>query len=53
MRGSADMAGMPDVRSRRAFFRCEIVCQDQALELEFESAKFADHVRQSKLETKK
>ena len=37
MRGSADMVGMPDVRSRLAFFRREIVCQDQPLELEFES----------------
>ena len=37
MRGSADMAGMSDIRSRRAFFRCEIACQDQPLELEFES----------------
>jgi hypothetical protein len=37
MRGSAYMAGMPDVRSCRAFFRCEIVCQDQPQELKFES----------------
>ena len=37
MRGSADMAGMPDVRSRRAFFGCEIVRQDQPLEMELES----------------
>ena len=37
MRGSADMAGMPDVRSRRAFFRFEIVCQDQPLEMKLES----------------
>jgi hypothetical protein len=53
MRGSADVAGMPDVRSRRAFFHCEIVCRDQPLELELESANFADHARQSKLKTKK
>ena len=36
MRGSADMAGMPDVRSRRAFFGREIVCQDQPLEMKLE-----------------
>jgi hypothetical protein len=36
MRGSADTAGMPDVRSRRAFFRFEIVCQDQPLEMKLE-----------------
>jgi hypothetical protein len=36
MRRSANTAGMPDVRSHRAFFRCEIVCQDQPLELECE-----------------
>ena len=33
MRRSADMAGMPDVGSHRAFFRCEIVCQDRPLEM--------------------
>ena len=37
MSGSADTAGMPDVRSRRAFFRFEIVCQDQPLEIKLES----------------
>jgi hypothetical protein len=37
MRGWADTAGMPDVRSRRAFFRFEIVCQDQPLAMELES----------------
>ena len=37
MRGSADTAGMPDVRSRRAFFRFEIVRQNQPLEMELES----------------
>ena len=37
MRGSADMAGMPDVRSRRAFFRFEIARQDQPLEMKLES----------------
>ena len=31
MRGLAETAGMPDVRRRRAFFRFEIVCQDQPL----------------------
>ena len=33
MRGSADTAGMPDVKSRRAFFRFEFACQDQPLEM--------------------
>jgi hypothetical protein len=37
MRGSDDTAGMPEVRSRRAFFRFEIVCRDQPLEMKFES----------------
>jgi hypothetical protein len=37
MRGSADMAGMRDVRSRRASFRLEIVCQDRPLEMKRES----------------
>ena len=31
MGGSNDTVGMPDVRSRRSFFRLEIVCQDQPL----------------------
>ena len=43
MRGSADTAGMPDVRSRRAFFRCEIVCQDQPLEMKLESTPDFSH----------
>ena len=29
MRGSADTAGMSDVKSRRAFFRFDIVREDQ------------------------
>ena len=37
MRDSADVAWMPGVRSRRTFFRSDIVCQDQPLDLEFES----------------
>ena len=37
MGGSADTAGMPDVRSYRAFFSCESVCQDQPLEMKLES----------------
>jgi hypothetical protein len=36
MRGSADMAGMRDVGSRRIFFRFETVCQDQSLEMKLE-----------------
>jgi hypothetical protein len=36
MRGSKDTVGMPDVRSRRSFFRIEIVRQDQALEMKLE-----------------
>ena len=36
MRGSADVAGLPEVRSGRAFFRFEIVCQDQPPELKLE-----------------
>jgi len=38
MRGSKDTAGMPpDVQSRQAFFRFEIVCQDRPLEVKLES----------------
>jgi len=37
MHGSADMAGTSDGRSRRTFFRFEIVCQDQPLEMKLES----------------
>jgi hypothetical protein len=44
MRGSADMAGMSDVRSRRTFFRLEIVCQDQPLEMKLESTPDVSHV---------
>jgi len=36
MRGSADMAGRPDVRSHRAFLCYEIVRQDQPLETELQ-----------------
>jgi hypothetical protein len=43
MRGLADTAGMPDVRSRRAFFRFEIVCQDQPLEMKLESIPDCSH----------
>jgi len=43
MRGSKDAVGMPDVRSHRAFFRFEIVCQDQPLELELESTPNFPH----------
>ena len=43
MRGSADTAGMPDVRSRRAFFRCEIVRQNQPLEMKLESTPDFSH----------
>ena len=38
MFGLAGMAGMPDVRSRRAFFDCDIVCQTQPLEMELQCA---------------
>ncbi len=38
MRRLADMAGMPDVRSRRAFFDRDIVCQTQPLEMELQFA---------------
>jgi hypothetical protein len=38
MHGSADMAGTSDGRSRRTFFRLEIVCQDQPLEMKLESS---------------
>src|SRR5271154_1533638 len=37
MCNSADTAGMLDVGSQRTFFRCEIVCQDQPLEMKLES----------------
>jgi hypothetical protein len=36
MRGSKDSVGVPDVRSRRSFFRIEIVRQDQPLEMKLE-----------------
>jgi hypothetical protein len=44
MHGSADMAGMSDGRSRRTFFRLEIVCQDQPLEMKLESTPDVSHV---------
>jgi hypothetical protein len=43
MRGSADVAGLPEVWSRRAFFRFEIVCQDQAPEIRLESTPDFSH----------
>ncbi len=43
MRGSADTAGMPDVKSRRAFFPIEILCRDQPLEIKFESTPDFSH----------
>ncbi len=43
MRGLAETAGMPDVRRRRAFFRFEIVCQDQPLEMKLESTPDFSH----------
>jgi hypothetical protein len=43
MRGLADTAGLPDVRRRRAFFRFEIVCQDQPLEMKLESTPDFSH----------
>jgi hypothetical protein len=44
MHGSVDMAGMSDGRSRRTFFRPEIVCQDQPLEMKLESTPDVSHV---------
>ena len=44
MHGSADMAGMSDGRSRRTFFRLEIVCQDQPMEMKLESTPDVSHV---------
>ena len=43
MRGSKDTVGMPDVRSRRAFFRFEIACQDQPLKVKLESTPDFSH----------
>ena len=43
MRGSADMAGMRDVGSRRVLFRFETACQDQPLEMELESTLDFSH----------
>jgi hypothetical protein len=43
MGGSADTAGMPDTKSRRAFFRFEIVCRDQPLEMKLESTPYLSH----------
>ena len=43
MRGSAAIDGMLDLRSRRVFFRCEIVCQDQPRETKLESTPDSPH----------
>ena len=43
MFGSADTAGMPDVRSRRASFRFDIVRQDHPLEMKLESTPDFSH----------
>ena len=37
MRGSADMAGMPDVRVAELSFALKLCCQDQPLEMKLES----------------
>jgi hypothetical protein len=44
MHGSAHMDGMSDGRSRRTFFRLEIVCQDQPLEMKLKSTPNVSHV---------
>jgi len=36
MLGSADTSGMPDVNSRRIFFRFELLCQNRPLEMKLE-----------------
>ena len=43
MRGTADTAGMPDVKSRRAFFPFETVRRDQPLEMKLESTPDSSH----------
>ena len=43
MGGSAHTARMPGVNSCRAFFRFEIVCQDQSLEMKLESTPDFSH----------
>lgn len=43
MRGSADAAGMPNVRSFRVFFRIEIAWQDQPPEMALESTSDFSH----------
>jgi hypothetical protein len=43
MSGLADTAWMPDGRSRRAFFRCEIVRHNQALEMKLKSTPDFSH----------
>jgi hypothetical protein len=43
MRGSADTAGTPDVKSRPTGFRFEIVRQDQPLEMKLESTPVFSH----------
>jgi len=44
MHGSAHTAWMSDGRSRRTFFRLEIVCQDQPMEMKLESTPDVSHV---------
>ena len=43
MRGSPITAGMPDIRSRRAFFHCEVVRLDQQLEMRPETPPNFSH----------
>lgn len=43
MRGSADMAGMLDVKNRRSFYVGEIVYRDQPLEMKLESTPNFSH----------
>ena len=43
MLGSADTAGMPDVKSRLAFFCFEFACQDQPLGIWLESTPDFSH----------
>ena len=43
MRGSADTSGIPDIKSRRAFLRFEIVCQGRPLEMKLKSTPDFSH----------
>ena len=43
MGGSADTAGMPDTKNRRAFFRFENVCRGLPLEMKLESTPCLFH----------